>query len=258
MISIIMPVYNAEKYIKDAVQSVINQTYKKWELIIIDDCSNDKSLEIIKNFKKKDKRIKIIKLKQNRGASIARNKGIEISIGNYIAFLDSDDIWNKNKLKLQLNFMKKNNISFCYTHYNIFKSNIKIHSPKKIYYKLMLISCFIGCSTVMINQKSIGKTFFENFKIRNDYVLWLKILKKTKLGFGMPLVMTKIRRNKGSLSSNYFKNFIFYFKVMMHEKQNIIKIIMFLLPTYILIQIFKKYINKIYNLLIDFTYDKNL
>lgn len=121
----------------------------------------------------------------------------------------------------------------------------------------MLISCFIGCSTVMINQKFIGKIFFENFKIRNDYVYWLKILKKVDNGFGIPIITTKIRRNRGSLSSNYFKNFLYYIKVMKYEKQNLIKILFFLLPIYILIQVFKKYINLVYNYFINLTHARN-
>lgn len=257
MISIIMPVHNAENYIAEAIKSVIKQTYKIWELIIIDDKSEDNSLQIVCNFQKIDKRIKIIRLSNNQGASAARNEGIKYSVGDYLAFLDADDIWIPEKLNLQLDFMKKNNILFSFTNYSIVKSKIKICCPKKISYNLMLISCFIGCSTVMINQKFIGKTFFENFKIRNDYVYWLKILKKVENGFGIPIITTKIRRNRGSLSSNYFKNFLYYIKVMMHERQNLIKIIFFLLPIYILIQVFKKYINLVYNYFINLTYARN-
>ena len=254
MISIIMPVYNADKYIKDSIVSVINQTFSEWELLIIDDCSTDNSLEIINFYEKKDKRIKKFALNKNQGVSTARNIGINNSSGDYLAFLDSDDIWNANKLEIQYEFMKKNEIFFSYTHYKVFGSSTKIFCPNKINYELMLISCFIGCSTVMVNKKIIRKSFFEEFKIRNDWAFWLKILKSIKTGYGLPIITTHIRKNNGSLSSSKIKNLIFYFKIMLHEKQNPIKIFFFLLPMYLLIQIFKKYITRFYNLIINLTY----
>jgi glycosyltransferase involved in cell wall biosynthesis len=249
-----MPVYNAEKYINDSIVSVINQTFLEWELLIVDDCSTDNSLKIINFYEKKDKRIKKFLLNKNQGVGAARNIGIKNSSGDFLAFLDSDDIWNVNKLEIQYEFMKKNEILFSYTHYNIFGSSDKIFCPYKINYELMLISCFIGCSTVIINKKNIENFFFEEFKIRNDWAFWLRILKSVKTGYGLPIITTHIRKNKGSLSSSKIKNLLFYFKIMLHEKQNPIKIFFFLLPIYMLIQFFKKYITRIYNLIINLTY----
>ena len=118
LVSIITPCYNSEKYISDAIQSVINQDYQKWEMIIVDDCSNDKSTEIIQKFLNQDNRIKLIHLSENRGAGYCRNYAINQSTGQYYAFLDSDDIWFKNKISKQINFMNKNNIAFSYCSYN--------------------------------------------------------------------------------------------------------------------------------------------
>ena len=150
LVSIITPCYNSEKYITQAIESVINQKYQKWEMIIVDDCSSDNSVEIISQFIKKDTRIKIIELSSNKGAGYCRNYAISKAVGQYYAFLDSDDIWFKDKISKQINFMKKNNIAFCYSAYNFINDNGNLlnktpfFSKDKVKYNDLLKTNHIG------------------------------------------------------------------------------------------------------------------
>ena len=116
-VSIITPLYNCSDFLEQTIKSVFAQTYENWEMIMVDDCSTDNSLEIAKEYASKDRRIKIIELTENSGAAVARNTAIEAAIGRYIAFLDSDDIWLPEKLEKQVMFMQNNNIAFSYTVY---------------------------------------------------------------------------------------------------------------------------------------------
>ncbi|UZO81864.1 glycosyltransferase family 2 protein [Aquimarina sp. ERC-38] len=184
MISIITPVYNSEKFIKKTILSVLNQSYKNWEHVLVDDCSVDNSKQIIKEYEYKDKRIKYFKLDKNSGAAVARNKGIELAKGRYIAFLDSDDSWHPNKLEKQLHFMTSNHYSFTHTAYNQISESsgkvVKTITPKyMITYNEALYYNPIGCLTVMYDTKYLGKLFMPLIRKRQDYALWLKILKIT-------------------------------------------------------------------------------
>jgi len=148
LVSIITANYNAQKFIADTIESVLVQTYKNWEMIIVDDCSSDDS------YMQQDKRIKLIELKNNSGAAIARNQAIEKAQGRYIAFLDSDDIWEKEKLKEQLLFMQKHNYAFTYTNYNLIDENNKrygntFYAKPNSTYNDLLKTCSIGCLTVI-------------------------------------------------------------------------------------------------------------
>ena len=117
LVSIVTPVYNAERFIKETIDSVIAQTYKNWEMILVDDCSSDSSAEIIDEYVKSDSRIKYMKNAENSGAAVSRNAGIEAAEGQYIAFVDSDDVWESEKLEKQLEFMKENGYGFTFTSY---------------------------------------------------------------------------------------------------------------------------------------------
>lgn len=210
LISIITPNYNCEKFIKETIDSVKNQTYTNWELLIIDDYSTDKSIEIIREFQKKDERIKLIQMGKNSGAALCRNKGIEISQGEYICFLDSDDIWDTKKLEKQLNFMKKNNCDFSYTKYSHISEvgedlKIKIRIPNRITYKKMLFHCYTGCLTVMYNQNLIGKVYGPDITKSNDYGLFLQVLKNTKNAMGIQENLGFYRIRHNSISRNKWK-----------------------------------------------------
>jgi len=201
LISVIIPYYKKKEYIISSINSVLNQTYKNLEIIIIYDDLNKEDLNLLKKIKKKDKRIKIYINKKNLGAGRSRNKGIKLSKGIFVAFLDSDDLWKKNKLKKQIFFMKKNGINASHTSYTIINSNNKIigsRNAKDMSYKQLLKSCDIGLSTVVLKKEIItSKIKFANIKTKEDYVLWLKITFNNNKNFcfkGQFDKMEKIRR----------------------------------------------------------------
>ena len=206
LVSIIMPYYQKRKYVKLAINSVIYQTYKNLELIIVYDDENKEDLYFLEKIIKKDKRIKILVNKKNLGAGRSRNKGIKQSKGALIAFLDSDDLWLRNKIDKQVFFMKKNEIEISHTSYYIIDSNNKIIGDRKandMNHKLLLSSCDIGLSTVMLKKKLItNKIKFADIKTKEDYVLWLQITHNNKKIFGLKDNLTKWRKLDDSLSSS--------------------------------------------------------
>jgi teichuronic acid biosynthesis glycosyltransferase TuaG len=206
LISVIIPYYKKKEYIISSINSVLNQTYKNLEIIIIYDDPNKEDLILLKKIKKKDKRIKIYINKKNLGAGRSRNKGIKLSKGIFVAFLDSDDLWKKNKLKKQIVFMKKKGIDASHTSYTIINSNNKIigsRNAKDMSYKLLLKSCDIGLSTVILKKEIItNKIKFANIKTKEDYVLWLKITLNNNKIFALKDNLTKWRKLEDSLSSS--------------------------------------------------------
>jgi len=177
-IDIILPNYNSSKFIIKTIESILRQTYKNWKLIIVDDFSNIETKNILKKISKK-KNIKVFFLNKNRGAGFCRNFAIKKSNSPYVAFIDSDDIWKKDKLKKQINFMKNNNFFFSYTDYKTFGTkNRKINNPSKIDYTGFLKNTSIATSTMMIKRNIIGNIKFTNTKICEDFVFKCKLLKK--------------------------------------------------------------------------------
>lgn len=203
LVSIVIPTYNCADFITATLESILKQTHSNYEALIIDDCSTDDSYEVIKPFLE-DERFIYHKLLTNSGAAIARNKGVELSKGDFIAFLDSDDLWIENKLEKQLIFMKENAYHFTSTTYGrIDNDGNKIEWESKFikkrnYNKLLRRSP--GNSTVMYNAKELGKTFIPDIKKRNDYVMWLKIIKKAKYIYEIDDVLMYYRIREGSLS----------------------------------------------------------
>jgi glycosyltransferase involved in cell wall biosynthesis len=217
LVSIITPSFNCEKFIAETIVSVQNQTYKNWELIIVDDCSTDNSITIINEFLKKDNRIKLIKLEVNSGPAIARNKGIELSKGKYIAFLDGDDRWLTEKLELQLNFMESKQIPLSFTSYfsvNEGNENLKlIRAKKQVTYRKLLTNNYIGCLTAIYSTEKLGKVYFPNIKKRQDWALWLKITKKGITAYSLKEPLAIYTKRKLSVSSNKFKLFKYNWKI---------------------------------------------
>ena len=215
-VDIIIPNYNSYKTLKDTISSVFAQTYKNWKLIIVDDNSNEKTIKLLKKFKK-NKKIKIFFLKKNMGTGFCRNLAIKNSSSKFISFLDSDDLWDKNKLKHQINFMKKNNYKFSYTWYLTFKDNSKylkkIKTPLHFDFHNFIKNTSIGTSTMII-ERSLSKNInFINTKICEDYFYKCKLLKKNKFANCLPLFLTKYRIRKNSLQSNAFKNLLWMWKI---------------------------------------------
>ena len=182
LVSIIIPYYRKRKFIKSAIISAIKQSYSNIEIIIIYDDPIKSDLNYINNLAKKDKRINILVNKKNLGAGLSRNKGIRFAKGKFIAFLDSDDLWLKNKLKIQIKFMEESLCDFSHTSYSIIDEFGKEKSDRVAYnyenFDELLKSCNIGLSTVVINKKLLHKKFtFPELKTKEDFVLWLKLVK---------------------------------------------------------------------------------
>lgn len=209
LVSVIMPSYNSEATIEESILSVLKQKYENWELIISDDNSTDNTINIIQDYAKKDHRIQVVRHTINKGAGFARNAAIERAAGRYIAFLDSDDLWDEYKLSMQIAFMEENNIAFTYSQYRKIdmQGNLGriISPPSTITYAELLKSNVIGCLTAIYNQEVLGKTFMPLIRKRQDMALWLDLLKITEKAYCIPSVLAYYREGQKSLSSNKYK-----------------------------------------------------
>ncbi|MFC0559257.1 glycosyltransferase family 2 protein [Halalkalibacter alkalisediminis] len=207
LVSIVTPVYNAERFVTETIHSVTAQTYSNWELIVVDDCSNDQSKEIIRSFQEKDDRIKYECLETNMGAAVARNTGIKKAVGKYVAFLDSDDLWRPEKLEKQVAFMEDGQKLFSFTGYQLLNEDGSergkvISVPKVVTYESLLKNTIIGCLTVMLNIEVLGKVQMPTIRTRQDFVLWLSILKNGHVAYGLQEDLAWYRKVKNSISSN--------------------------------------------------------
>ena len=205
-VSVIIPMHNSSRHIKECIESVINQTYSSIEIIVVDDASTENSLEIVKSIK--DDRIKVIELEQNMGAAKARNIGIEKASGEYICFLDADDYWVLDKLEKQVKFIEKNNYLFTYSGYKFLRENKThiAHVPNSINYNQALKNTTIFTSTVMFNMANLSKKdiYMPNIK-SEDTATWWQVLKKGITAYGMDEPLAIYRVGEKSLSSNKIK-----------------------------------------------------
>lgn len=211
LVTIVVPVYNAEKFISETIQTVQNQTYKYWELMLVDDKSSDKSVQIIRKYAQKDDRIKLIKNKQNSGAAISRNAGIDAAKGKYLAFLDADDLWHPHKLEKQVAFMREKDCAFSFTGYEFADATgkpngKKVHVPVTITYKQALKNTTISTITVMFDLEMLLKVEIHMPDIRRgqDTATWWKILKIVPYAYGLDENLSIYRRNNATLSSNKY------------------------------------------------------
>ena len=228
LVSVITPAFNSEKFIAETITSVLSQTYPNWEMIIVDDCSSDKTAEIVTSFQKKDSRIKYFYNSTNKGSAFSRNLALQKAKGKWIAFLDSDDLWRPEKLEKQIEFMTKNNYHFSYTKYceideNSKEKGIFITGPKVITNKLMKAYCWPGCLTVMYNAEKIGVMQTVDIKINEEYALWIKITKKANCHL-LDENLAKYRKHSNSLTSlSYFKLMKWHYEMFKKsEKENTI------------------------------------
>jgi UDP-glucose 4-epimerase len=223
LVSIITPMFNSANFIEETIVSVINQTYTNWEMIIVDDGSNDESVEIVKKYQLKDSRIRLIINDRNSGVAKSRNIAIKASKGRYIAFLDSDDLWYKDKLNKQIDFMKSNNYGFTFTTYDVFfDGDSKVvntyHSVESLNYTEYAQNTIIGCLTVMFDQNIVGTVIGQNGTLE-DVKTWFSYLKQGHKAYGLDISLAKYRIRRGSVSNNKIKNSIEYWKCLyMHEK----------------------------------------
>jgi teichuronic acid biosynthesis glycosyltransferase TuaG len=236
LISIIIPYYKDKENIFDAVNSALKQSYKNIEIIIIDDENSVISKKILLSIKKKSKKIKVLQTRKNKGVSFARNFGISHASGNLIAFLDSDDIWKKDKLAIQVDFMNKNKIDLCYTNYYAFadkKIIYKVKIKKSLNYNQLLNECPISCSSVLLKKNILDKNKFKDLKTKEDYELWLRIAKKKYRFGGINKFLTGYRVRNNSLSSNHLNKLANAFKI--YNKYNnfsIIRSILYVIKLY--------------------------
>ena len=229
-ISIIIPVYNAEVFLNESLQSVIAQTYQDWELLIIDDCSTDNSASIIKQYVEQDSRIRYFKTDRPSGSpTLPRNIGIEHARGRYIAFLDSDDAWLPNKLERQMAmFEKYKDMAICFSNYEKMAENGErndriIKAPERVTYKQLLLGNVIGCLTAVYDTEKVGKMYFPNHS-HEDYILWLSILKKGYIAQNSGTVSACYRVREHSVSSNKLKALLWQWDIYVHvEKMSFLR-----------------------------------
>lgn len=227
VVSIIMPSYNCGRFVAETIRSVQAQTYSNWEILFVDDCSTDDTETIVKAFN--DQRIHFFKNTKNSGAAVSRNKALREAKGRWIAFLDSDDLWEPLKLEKQIQFMEENNYKFSYTCYAEMDAEgndmgVIVMGPKKVTKAGMFAFCWPGCLTVMYDANAVGLIQIEDIKKNNDYALWLKICKKADC-YLLPEVLAKYRRGRsGSVSSHSITTMIkWHYKLFREaEKMNAI------------------------------------
>lgn len=211
LVSIITPLFNSENYLKECIDSVLRQTYSKWEMIIVDDFSTDDSYGIAAEYVKIDKRIKLFRLSKNMGAGVARNYAIEKAKGSIIAFLDSDDLWHPKKLELHLAEMERNKAAFSHTSYGYIlndgtvSNKISRVSKELVTYKDLLRYTEISCLTAMYDVRVLGKMYMPNYRKKQDYGLWLNILKTGVHSLPVDIPLAWYRQVKGSSTSKKYK-----------------------------------------------------
>lgn len=204
LVSIVTPCYNSSEFIAETIEAVIAQTYVNWELIITDDCSADDSVKIVRDYMSKDPRIKLIELKQNSGAGVCRNQSIEAASGRYIAFCDSDDVWCPDKLEKQLELMAEKDCALVYSSYMIINESSDVKSivvcMSKITFSSIKRDDGIGCLTAMYDTAKVGKMYMASVRKRQDWGLWIEILRKTKVAYGVKEPLAYYRVREGSIS----------------------------------------------------------
>ena len=223
-VSIIMPSYNTGRFISETIESVLAQSYSDWELIIVDDCSTDDTDEMIGQYLT-DERIRYIKNKNNSGAAVSRNRALREAKGKWIAFLDSDDLWEPDKLKKQIAFMENNGYHFSYTNYieideESAPNGKSVTGPKRITKHGMYNYCWMGCLTVMYDAETVGLIQIEDIKKNNDYAIWLKVCKKANC-YLLNENLARYRKRNGSISNHgYIKLIKWHYKLFREAEKN--------------------------------------
>lgn len=219
LVSIITPAYNAETHIEDTIKSVQQQTYQNWEMLITDDASKDNTCRIVQKFIESDPRVKLFKLDKNQGPAYSRNYSIQNAKGQFIAFLDADDLWYPEKLAIQVKAMLKNDVGVSFSSYERIDEdnkalNIVVKAIPNLTYAKLLRNNYIGNLTGMYDASRIGKIYHPELKKRQDWCLWLEALKKSnKPAIGIQEVLAKYRVRKDSVSSHKFQLVTYNFQV---------------------------------------------
>lgn len=228
LVSVITPMYNAAEYLALTIESVLRQTYPEWELILIDDCSEDDTLEIAKKYEAADARIMTLRMEQNSGMAEAINRGCEKAQGQYIAFLDSDDLWLPQKLETQIAFMQDKDCAIsCSSYVQINAEGTKegriFKALERADYRRVLLDCPVGHSTVMYDVTRLGIQVVPNIRKRSDDALWLQILKVVPYIWGLQETLVQYRLREKSLSRNKFTLVKYHWKLYREiEKMSIL------------------------------------
>lgn len=213
LVSIIMPSYNCGKYVEDTIRSVQEQTYQNWEIIFVDDCSSDDTVRRVLHLLESDSRIKLFQNHRNSGAAVSRNYALREAKGRWIAFLDSDDLWEPTKLEKQVRFMEENGYKFSYTCYSEMDTDgnltgVEVSGPNHVTKTGMYAFCWPGCLTVMYDAPTVGLIQIEDIKKNNDYAMWLKVCKKVDC-YLLPETLAKYRRGRsGSISTHGYSTLV--------------------------------------------------
>ena len=207
LVSVITPAYNAAGVIEETMGSVLKQSYTNWEMLIVDDCSTDETRNIVREYERADNRIRLIELKENSGAAVARNAALEQASGSFAAFLDSDDQWLPNKLERQIAWMKKYGAAFTFTQYYVIDSdgrNLGLGDviPPQVSYRDLLKQNMIGCLTVVVDLTQTGPLRMVDIRTRQDYVLWLELCRRGFTAYGLSEPLAVYRRRNVSISSD--------------------------------------------------------
>ena len=224
LVSIIMPSYNCGQFVEETIRSVQAQTYRNWEIIFMDDCSLDDTIKLVSGLRAKDERIKLFQNHVNSGAAVSRNNALREAKGRWIAFLDSDDIWEPEKLEKQIKFMEENGYAFSYTGYQEIDSDgnltgVSVSGPKHVSKQGMYNFCWPGCLTVMYDAEKIGLLQIADIKKNNDYAMWLKVCKKADC-YLLDECLAKYRRGRvGSVSSHGIMTMIGWHYKLWHEAE---------------------------------------
>ncbi|WP_236639514.1 glycosyltransferase family 2 protein [Exiguobacterium sp. SH5S4] len=243
-ISIVMPAYNAEKYIEESIISVMSQTYETWELLVIDDCSSDDTLKIVDRLQKIDKRIKVYKNEVNTGVSQTRNYGIKMSDGEWVAFLDSDDMWDEKKLEKQIKFSEEVGSDFIFSGAKYINREGRefpgvFEVPKYVDYKNLLKQNVISCSSVLIRRYLISDLEMKNDQTHEDFGFWIQVLKKYNYAHGLNEPLLTYRILNDSKSGNKLKSIVMTFKTYRFANLNFFQSIYYLI--WYVIKSYKKY-----------------
>ena len=229
LVSVIIPAYNAEKIVRFTLDSVINQTYKNLEIIIVNDCSKDRTLDVLNEYAKKDKRIKVMSNEKNSGVAETRNNALKSATGDYIAFVDADDVWNIEKIEKQLNFMTENNYKLTYTSVQFIDNDgnltgQKFIVPEEVTFNKLLKQNVITLSSAMISKEVLGERVFHDDHLHEDFIMWLEILKSdVEKAYGIKEVLVDYRLTPGSKSRNKWKSLKMTYGTYKHFKLNFIK-----------------------------------
>lgn len=253
LVSVITPSYNSEKFIADTIRSVQAQTYRDWEMIVVDDASSDATAQIVQEMAAADPRIKFYQLEKNAGAGVARQQAITLAQGRWIAFLDADDLWKTQKLQRQIEFMQSQNLPFTFSFYDCIDEagnalHKQVQAPRKLHYYQLFFCNFVGNLTGIYDTQFFGKIPISSIRKRQDWMVWLSVLKKIRTAQPVPESLAYYRIRQDSISASKIKLLEHNFKVYRQFHRYNVLVSLVCMMGFLCTQLFIKprYIKKLY------------